>query len=89
MYSIEKDGEKPSIEDDKEHTELYVPEDRCGVANTKKLSDSIGFEDSKGKGYPGNRAQGSEYLDDRTEEPVEKEVPTNQEPQWYPNESCQ
>lgn len=88
MNSVEKDGEKSSIEDDKEHSELYVAENCCRVAYAKDFGYGVGLEYRHGKGYPGNRAQRSEYLDDRTEESMEKKVPTNQEPQWYPNESC-
>jgi len=58
MYSVQEDREESSIENNKEHTKLYVSKNRRCIANTEDFGNRIGFEYRHCKGYPRNGAEG-------------------------------
>ena len=80
MNSIEKDGKETTIEDDEEHPELDLAEDRCRIMDPEDIGDGIGFEYHHRKRDPGDWTEGTEDLDYWGEDPMEDDESADQEP---------
>ena len=56
MDSVQKNREKPAIENYVQHAELNMPEYVRSIVSAKYIRDSVGFKDRHGKWYPGDGA---------------------------------
>ena len=78
MYSVQEDGKESAVEYDEQHAQLDVTENTRGVAYTEYLGDGVRLEDRECERYPRDGAEGSEYFNDRAEEPMEQDIAANE-----------